>query len=171
VKNKLEILKKWFAESVPTNAHKATATLGEGENGVITITYNTLGTEGNDLELAVVVADGNSKPLAAAFANGVLTITLATDDNGAADVTKNTAALIATKVSTVSGFTATKSGTGETAISTATTENIAFTGGSYCTPSPIGGVWLYENNTYYYCSKPCGKLDTDAWQTVVFTTI
>lgn len=168
----MEILKKWFAESVPTNAHKATASIGTGDNGTVNIVYDNVGIEGNAYDIAIVIAAGANANMTAALSGTTITVTLGTGSSaGVVAAAKNTATLIAAAITALTPFTATKTGTGGDSIATATEENIAFTGGSYCTPSPIGGVWLYENNTYYYCSKPCGKLDTDAWQTVAFTTI
>lgn len=171
MKNKLELQRKWFAEETPVNAVKASAEIGSGDNGKVTITYDSVGTEANEYEVAVVIAEGLDKAMSAAFANGVITVTLGTDADGNVAAAKNTAKLIAEKISTLDGFTATHSGEGNSSISEATTENVAFEGGLYATVCPISDVWLYIGTTYYYCSKPCSKHTTDAWHTVVFTAI
>jgi hypothetical protein len=167
----LEIQKKWFAESTPVNAKQASAQIGSGTNGTVTIKYDIAGTEGNVYEVAVVVAEGKNKDMSAALANGVITVTLGTGADSNPAATKNTAKLIAEEISDIDGFTATYSGEGTSSISQATTDNVAFEGGQYATFCPIGGVWLYIGTTYYYCSKPCGRRTMDAWQTVAFTTI
>lgn len=268
----MEIQKKWFTETTPTNANKASTTIGAGTDGVVTVEYDVLGTEGNDYTIAVNAAltaprdlsavltgtdliiylatEGNAKAsatigsgtdgaveievdaagtggnaytvevvagdgaLSAELTDTALVVTLASGGSTATlvagaintsagdtftatatgtggdsitlaeaeasfiggtnqlDATANTAILVAGAINTAAGdtLTATKSGTGATAISSAVAEK-NFTGGTYCTPFYGDEAWLYIGTTYYYCSKPCGALVEDAWQTVAFTTI
>jgi len=168
----LDIQKKWFSEDTPTNAKKASAKIGTGTNGAVTVECDSVGTEGNFYKIAVVIAEDAKAALAATLSNGKITVTLGTGDvAGTVDDTKNTATLIAAKISIIDGFTATASGDGESSISTATATDVSFTGGTYCTPFYGDEAWLYIGTTYYYCSKPCGVYATDAWKSVTFTTI
>jgi hypothetical protein len=164
----LELQTKWFAEATPTNAAKATAEIGSGTDGTVTIECSEVGTEGNEYEVEVVIATGENKAMDAEFADGVLTVTLGTGADSGVDAAKNTAKLIATKISSLDGFTATASGEGTSSISTATEENVAFEDGSYGTVCPIGDVWLKISDVYYYCSAPNSRYDAN-WRTVVFT--
>jgi hypothetical protein len=164
----LELQTKWFAEDTPTNAHKATAEIGSGTNGKVTIECASVGTEGNEYEVEVVIASGANKPMGAALVNGVLTVTLGTGADSNVAAAKNTAKLISEAISALPEFNATYSGDGSSSISNATSDNVAFDGGSYGTVCPIGGVWLKISNTYYYCSAPNSRYDAN-WRTVVFT--
>ncbi len=168
----MEIQKKWFSEEIPANAKKATAEIGTGTNGTVTVEYDFVGTEGNSYKIAVVVAEDANESLSADLSNSKITVTLGTGDvAGTVDDTKNTATLIAAKISAIQGFTATASGEGTSSISTATVKDVDFTGGIYCTPFYGEDAWLYIGTTYYYCSKPCDVYATDAWKSVAFTTI
>lgn len=107
----------------------ATATLGSGDNGVVTVTADEVGTEGNDLTIAAVLGVGLDVALSAAKVTNVITVTLGTNGSGTIDATKNTAVLVAGVITALADVSAVASGTGATAISvTATT---SFTGGSY----------------------------------------
>ena len=167
----MELQTKWFSETTPTNAAKAGINIGTGANGTVNIRYDFVGTEGNDYEIAVVIASGANKDMSAALSNGVITVTLGTGADSNVAATKNTAKLIAAAISAIDDFTATYSGTGADSISEATAENGSFAGGSYCTPFYGDEAWLYIGTTYYRCSKPCDKYCTDAWQSVAFTTL
>ena len=168
----MEIQTKWFEAATPTNAHNATATIGTGTDGTVVITYDNVGTEGNAYDVAIVIADGANAAMTAALSGTTITVTLGTGaEAGVVATAKNTALLIAAAITALTPFTAAKSGTGADSIATATEENVAFTGGSYCTPFMGDEAWLYIGSTYYYCSKPCGTSTTDAWESVAFTTI
>lgn len=166
----MELQTKWFAEATPTNANKATATIGSGTNGAVVVTYDNVGTEGNSYDIEVVIAAGANAAMKAELDDTTITITLGTGATpGVVEAAKNTAKLIATAITALTPFTAAKSGTGVDSISEATEDNVAFTGGTYCTPFYGDEAWLYIGSTYYYCSKPCDIYSTDAWKTVVFT--
>lgn len=156
------LTKKWFADSTPKNYKDASTTIGAGTNGVVTI--NALNDISDDKNVKVVVATGNSKPLSVAFATDTLTITLGTDDTGAADDTKNTALLIEKAINKVNGFLAKASGTGATAISSAVTSK-AFTAGQLGTPCGTSGVALEHEGTYYVCTKPNATVKNANWKT------
>jgi hypothetical protein len=95
-------------------AVSATATIGSGANGTVTIEVDVAGEAGNDYTVEVVVAVGNNQPLAAALVGDDLTVTLATDGDGNPDNAANTATLVAAEINASEGatFTATPSGTG-----------------------------------------------------------
>jgi hypothetical protein len=59
----------------PSNV-SATATLGSGDNGVVTITVDTPGTEGNAYTVAAVLGSGNNIPLSASLVGSAITVTL-----------------------------------------------------------------------------------------------
>lgn len=159
------IQSKWFAEAAPVNAKSATASIGSGANGTVTITYDLKGTEGNSFEAAVVVATGNNKDMSAALVNGVVTVTLGTDASGDADATKNTAALIAAAINALDGFSAVSSGTGATAIASATEDNVPFTGGQFGTFCPVPYTYLADSTYYYFNIAPNGDRDTN-WRRI-----
>lgn len=112
----------------PANV-SATVSIGSGVNGTVDITVSTPGTEGNAYSVVVVLAIGNSLPLSVSFVSPVLTVTLGTDGAGVADVTKNTAILVATAIDGLADFSATYTGTGSSRIPVAA--STAFSGGSY----------------------------------------
>jgi hypothetical protein len=49
----LQLFKKPFEEDTPQNAKKASADIGEGANGVVTVTYDYVGTIGNDYSISI----------------------------------------------------------------------------------------------------------------------
>lgn len=106
----------------------ATATIGSGANGTVTITVDTAGEDGNDYTVEVVTGTGNNSPLAAALVGTAITVTLATDGSGDPDALANTATLIAAAIDGLSGVSAAASGTGGDAISAAEGPT-SFTGG------------------------------------------
>lgn len=166
----MEFTRKYFADAHPQNAKSATAEIGTGENGKVTITVDEVGTGGNDYTVKVVVAEGNSKPLAATLTGTALVVTLGTDGSGNPDATKNTAGLIATKINTIDGLTATKSGEGTTAFTEAIAEK-EFAGGQFGTPAPAGGL-IYiddDNNTLYFTIASNSKTGAN-WRSISLTT-
>lgn len=112
----------------PANV-SATATLGSGTNGVVTISVIAPGTEGNDLNVKVVAGVGNNIALSAVFADPLLTITLGTNSSGALDSAKNKASLVQAAVDALSEFSAVYSGSGTSTIPV--TAEKSFSGGSY----------------------------------------
>ena len=112
----------------PVNV-SATTTIGSGTNGVVTTIVDTLGTEGNSYTISVVAGVGLNIALSAVLVGTAITVTLGTDGTGALDSTKNTAILVASAISALTGITASASGTGATIIPV--TALTAFTGGSY----------------------------------------
>lgn len=109
----------------------ATAVIGEGDDGEVTITVVAAGSDGNDIVVEVSVADGNDEALAVAFADGVLSVKLGTDGNGDADDAKNTATLVRAAIHGLDEFTAAHSGTGADPIEP---QNVQFSGGLDYTP-------------------------------------
>lgn len=128
-------------EPWPANV-QATAQIGSGENGVVTITVEEAGTEGNDYSVVAVLGSGNNIPLSAALVGNVLTVTLGTDSSGVADSTKNKAILVAGAIDDLAEFSATHSGGGGTAVPvTASTE---FSGGSYVEETKIPALIMAQ---------------------------
>ena len=76
----------------------------------------------------------------------------------------NTAAEIASAISTVDGFTATASGNGETVITEATIADVAFTDGQFGTPSPHIGIGLKASDYYYISTKADNTQYNDGWR-------
>ncbi len=108
----------------------ASASIGAGANGIVTITLSSdFGTDGNAYTVVVVLGSGNDLPLSAALVGQILTVTLGTDGSGVADPVKNTAVLVAGAISNITNFSAVASGTGATVIPV--TSSTAFSGGSY----------------------------------------
>lgn len=160
------LAQKWFPESTPVNYKPATATLGDGDNGTVTVAYDGIET---DTVIEIVLAEQASKPLSVAIADGTITVTLGTGAGGAADDAKNTAKLIAQEISKLDGFTATYSGTGLTAIDTITTDDIVFQDGNWGTPCPEAGVGFVSNGTYYVCVRNDNSIYNTSWRTFSLT--
>jgi hypothetical protein len=157
---------KWFSDATPKNYKDASTTIGAGDNGVITV--KAIDDITTDKTIEVVVATGNSKAMTAVYTDGALVVTLGTDGAGAADATKNTAILIAEAIDALDEFTATASGTGATAISSAVTEK-AFTAGQLGTPCMIDGVALLSSGTYYVCIAPDATTKNTNWRSFTLT--
>jgi len=107
----------------------ATAQIGEGEEGTIDIEVDLAGEAGNGYSIIVEDGDGNNQALAAAEDEGLITVTLGTNESGDPSDTKNIASLVATAISTVSGITATATGDGSGVI-TSFEEVVQFSGGA-----------------------------------------
>lgn len=90
----------------------ATATIGSGANGTVTITADedNAGDTGNSLTVEVLVPAGTSG-LSAAFVSGQLTVSLGVIA-GVADAVQNTATLVAAAIDALDDFSAVASGTG-----------------------------------------------------------
>jgi hypothetical protein len=106
----------------------ATAAIGAGADGTVTVTVDTAGAGGNAYTVEVVEGVGNNQPLAAAINGTAITVTLATDAGGLPDDAANTATLIAAAVHALTGVSAAASGTGNDPISAAEGPT-SFTGG------------------------------------------
>ena len=89
----------------------ATATIGSGADGTVTITA-AAGDSGNTYSVVVEAGEGVESPLAVALDGSVITVTLATDDNEDPDDAANTATLVAAEIDDLDGFTAEASGEG-----------------------------------------------------------
>ena len=161
-----EMSQKWFDEALPVNAKwELQAAIGTGANGTINIADGTA----DELAIEVVVAAENSANLAAAAANNVITVTLGTTDNGAADDTKNTATLITGAINNIEDATweANATGTGADAIKAAVTKkdfvNVQV---AFGTPCPEAGTTLYDgtNSYYYVCTKGDNTDQNNNWK-------
>lgn len=114
--------------SARLTAVSATAQIGSGGNGTITLTIVATGGAGNGYTVRAVLGAGNDVALSAALVGLAITITLGTDAEGLADDTKNTATLITAVLDALTGIDAATSGSGATPISAAFSA-VAFSGG------------------------------------------
>jgi hypothetical protein len=106
-----------FVISTATSAgDAATAEIGEGANGTVTITFATAGTVGNGWDVEVIQATAESVNLSAyvsgSNARPRLVVILGTDAEGDPDDAKNTATLVRAAIHALPQFTAVASGTG-----------------------------------------------------------
>lgn len=107
----------------------ATTTIGSGANGTVTVTADgdgLTGSAGNSLLVEVVVPGGTSA-LSVSYASNTLTVSLDVT-GGVPNAGANTATLIAAAIDSLSEFSATASGTGADALSSAEPAKF-FTGG------------------------------------------
>lgn len=153
--------KKWFSSALPTNFAKAKLTLGTGTNGVLTITADNIGIEGNDYTVTVSDAGLSGCNMSATLSGKDITITLGkTVDT--LEPTKNTVILISVAVAALNGVTATKSGTGaDSLVAAVATTNLA--SGSYATPSKEKYSMVFAT-PYYYLNTKIGSKYTAEWQ-------
>lgn len=107
----------------------ATAAIGSGANGTVTITADgdLVGSDGNGYTVAVTVPTGNS-PLSVSLSGNELTVALAVAAS-APDPGANTATLIAAAIDALDDFSASASGTGADEITVAEGPT-QFTGGA-----------------------------------------
>lgn len=164
------ISQKWFAAATPVNYISGlTTTIGSGDNGTITIVDNTA----EALSIKVVVAGTANASLSAAFASDLITVTLGTNAESAADATKNTATLIVAAINGIADatWTATASGTGATAISAAVTKKSFTSYATDGTPCPEAGICLYNsaNSTYYVCVAANNTTKNNNWRSFTLT--
>ena len=164
----VQFFKPWF-NFPPQNAVKSTATIGSGDNGVVTVTHYIAGTQGNDLSIEVVEGVGANIGMSAVFANSKLTVTLGTGAGATLDNAKNTALLISAAIDALDEFSAVKSGTGVTALTEAEVEK-SFTGGQYATPA-MTDCFILDGSTWYIASKPVNKSTTDGWYSMTLTIV
>jgi hypothetical protein len=111
-----------------TPASSATATIGSGADGVVTVSAIPAGIAGNGYTIEVVVGIGENAPLTALLSGTELSVILGTNGAGTLDNTKNTATLVAGVITALAEFNAVASGTGATPITLAEVEK-SFTGG------------------------------------------
>jgi hypothetical protein len=110
-----------------TNTANATAAIGSGADGVVTVTAagTQLGATGNINAIVVNIPIGTS-PLSVSYVSNVITVNLSVS-SGALVALDNTATLVAAAIDGLTDFTAVASGTGATALTIAAT--VLFTGG------------------------------------------
>lgn len=95
----------------PVNAKAASATIGAGEHGTVTVTAVIKGLAGNDLDIVVSDAGDNDCAMTAGIADGIITVTLG-KTGAALEPTKNTATLVADAVNALAEVAAVASGDG-----------------------------------------------------------
>jgi hypothetical protein len=143
----------------PVNAVAASAIIGTGDNGQVTITYATKGEVGNSLTVQTVLAADVDAALDANVTNNDMVITLGTDATGAADDTKNTATLIAALIDSHDEFSAEASGTGADAIAVMD-EPDDFAGGVNGTIAD-GGIAVQHGGYVYFAIADNGIGDAN----------
>lgn len=161
--------KKWFSETTPQNAVKASQTIGSGDNGTVTVEYDFVGTDGNSYTITVAEGSGNDVDLSAALSGTDITVTLGTDGAGALDATKNTATLVAAAIDALTNITATASGTGETALAAAEAEQ-DFSGGQLATRCGTPS-FIIISGTIYVCEESVSEFDESGWKSGTLTTV
>ena len=88
----------------------ATAIIGDPDGATITVTCETPGLEGEKYKIIVVTTEEADVELSAELEDDLITVTLGTNEEGLPDDAKNTAALVATEIAKIEGFTAEASG-------------------------------------------------------------
>lgn len=164
----VQFFKPWFA-GTPVNAVKGSINIGEGENGIVTIKSDLVGTEGNSYTITVSDAGANGCDMSATISGTDITVVLG-KTVAALEPTKNTAILIATAIDALDGVNAVHTGTGADSI-TAAVEKTSFTGGKYATPCNTSKALIILDGTWYTTSKPCDKWTEDAWYSATPTVI
>lgn len=165
--NFTEFYRPWF-DGTPVNAVKASTTIGSGDNGVVTIKSDLVGTEGNSFTITVSDAGTSGCAMSATINGKDITVVLG-KTSSTLDPTKNTATLIATAINALDGVSATKSGTGADSIVTAVAKkNLA--GGKYATPARTQG-FIQIDGVWYIAVKPVDKWTTDGWYSATPTVI
>lgn len=160
---------KYFADAVPKNAKKATATIGSGTDGTVTVVVDNVGTEGNDYTIEVVEGSGADVAMTVVLTGTDIVVTLGTDSTGVLDGTKNTAELVATAIDVLDGVTATASGTGATALAAAEAKK-NFAGGQYGTVVPgTGFVFIDKENSEMYISVDTNSKIGQNWRKVTLS--
>jgi hypothetical protein len=81
-----QLLKKYFAETTPQNAKKASAVIGSGENGTVTVNYDIVGTSGNEYTLEVAEGVGVNTAMSAVLTGKDILVTLGTTPTAIASI-------------------------------------------------------------------------------------
>lgn len=104
---------------------------GIGEDGVVDVTVDDSGSDGNNWNLEVEVADSADSSLSADVdeEDEVVTVTLGTDSDGDPDDSKNTAELVADEIDDLDGISADYSGDGSGVIDDGDVAIYKFRGG------------------------------------------
>ncbi|HBC94375.1 MAG TPA: hypothetical protein DCZ10_16115 [Pelotomaculum sp.] len=105
----------------------ASVVVGDHAGAEVTITFDEEGAAANEYMLEIVNGEGENVPLSADFTDGILTVTLATDETGAPDNAENTATAVAGVIDILDGFSAVMTGSG--GVMAVTAEPVPFTGG------------------------------------------
>lgn len=120
----------------------ATADIGTGDDGTVTVTIDEPGPDGEAYSIAVALGtyDDEPIPLSAALDDDTkkITVTLATDAEGGIDA-ENTATLVAAAISALPGITAEASGEGTDAVAV-TVSDVQFDNGYEETMASVYGL-------------------------------
>jgi hypothetical protein len=80
------IAQKWFDEAIPVNASVASTTIGSGDNGVVTILTDAVGTEGNSYTIAVNAGTEVDEDMTAVLTGTDIVVTLGTTPSVASSI-------------------------------------------------------------------------------------
>lgn len=113
----------------------ASAQIGSGATGTVTITRDEAGRAGDEYIVKIIIPESEeATDLIVELVEKTITIALAVDATGTPDNTKNTALLIAAAINDeedgIEGFTAEASGDGSGVFTTATEDPVQFSGGT-----------------------------------------
>ncbi|UNC91692.1 hypothetical protein [Candidatus Contubernalis alkaliaceticus] len=137
-------------EHLRTDDAQATAKIGEGDNGVVTVTVDGPGPDGEECGIEVVVPEAEEvTDLEVTLADKIIIVALALKEEGEEiipDDAKNTAALIAVAVGELENFSAEASGNGSTPFTEAI-EPVNFTGGKV-------NIWAEVINAFSLTAAP-----------------
>ena len=106
-----------FEQLIKQTPANATAIIGDPGVATVTITCETPGLEGEKYKIIVVNGKKEGAELSAVLEDDLITVTLATNENGNPDNTKNTAEAVATEIAKINGFSAEVSDDGSGVIS------------------------------------------------------
>jgi len=152
--------KPWFS-GVPQNARKASINIGNGENGIVTIKSDLVGSEGNNFSITVSDAGANDCEMSASISGTDITVVLG-KTIAALEPTKNTCVLIAAALNALAGVNAVHSGTGADSIIAAVAKS-NFTGGQYATPVATPAIMIISG-VVYVADTPVMKNTLGGWK-------
>lgn len=109
---------------------QAAVTIGNGDNGIVTVSVDEVGSDGNQYTLTVEDPGTTSASLSATISDTDITLSLATDSGGDLDATANTATLIATELDGLTGVSSQASGDGSGVIGANDLATYSFRGGA-----------------------------------------
>ena len=135
--------------TAPKNAKAASATIGGGANGAVTVTAATKGADGNNLDIIVSDAGADNCAMTASIAAGVITVELG-KTAAALEPNKNTATLVAAAINLLAEVTAVASGTGNDSLVAAEASQ-DFVGGQDGTPGYEGEI-VMDASRIYLCT-------------------
>jgi hypothetical protein len=156
-----QFYKKWFSTSTPVPGVKASINIGSGDNGIVTIHADLVGTEGNDYTITVSTSGADDCDMSVSISEKDITVVLGKTGN-TLEATKNTAELVAAAINALDGINAVYSGTGADSLTQAVSKT-NFTGGQYATPVSCP-AFIIINGTWYIADAPVTKYTVGGWK-------